>query len=106
MDDNVDTVSPQNEIDDHYNKNTVIDYTNDVENNPYKKSKDPTNQNINNNTITDINQDNIINHRLRSEKMTTRSTNKVLLSGGKSNNNIPKSFKQEWNHPEMSERFC
>ena len=39
LDDNVDTVSPQNEIDDHYNKNTVIDYTNDVENNPYKSQK-------------------------------------------------------------------
>ena len=76
---------------------------------PYKKLKDPTKQNINNNTITDINQDNIINHLLRSEKMTTRSTNKVLISGGtssKDNNNLPKSFKQAWDHPEMSERVC
>ena len=43
MDDNVDTVSPHNEIYEHSNKNKVIDYTNDGENNPYKQVKYPTN---------------------------------------------------------------
>ena len=41
--------------------------------------------------------------------MTTRSTDKVLISGGTSskyNINIPKSFKQSWDHTEMSESVC
>ena len=47
--------------------------------------------------IKDINQDNVIHKLLRSERMTTRSMNEVLISGGtstKDNINIPKSFKQ------------
>ena len=106
MDDNVDTVSPHNETYDQYNTNIGINYTNYGTNNLYK-GENPTNKNINKDRITDTNQDNLINNLLRLERMTTRSMNKVLISGGtstKDNINIPKSFKQSWNNPEMSER--